>query len=216
MSFFRFSLVSKLLLFRNSTLSKLYSFETLLFRNITMASPSYSPTSPGYSPISDRPAEATRQKRARSDSPSEPEPDWLAAVKKQAEMGKRVGERIHQLRDWEGPHQNLRHYWQNVYAALCNNWLYMCEGVCECKQTKIGLSFRQSAGIIAEIHGRKDPYAYLDWYASGRYYLDTVQGDIVKGLRKGPLKEGVVTDVVRRDLLRVGIRVESLPESRWY
>ena len=182
-------------------------------------SPSYSPTSPSYSPSSHQPAQATRQKRARSDSPSDP--DWLAAVKKRAKMGERVGERIHQLRDREEPHQNRRHYWQNVYAALGNNLLYMCEkwkceGVCECKQTKIGLSFRQSAGIIAEIHGREDPYAYLDWYASGRYYLDTVQGDIVKGLRKGPLKAGVVTDVVRRDLLRVGIRVESLPESRWY
>jgi hypothetical protein len=200
------------------------SFETLLFRNITMArtSPSYSPTSPSYSPSSHQPAQATRQKRARSDGPSDP--DWLAVAKKRAmmdELDERVGERIHQLRDREEPHQNRRHYWQNVYAALGNNWLYMCEkwkceGVCECKQTKIGLSLRQSAGIIAEIHGRKDPYAYLDWYASGRYYLDTVQGDIVKGLRKGPLKAGVVTDVVRRDLLRVGIRVESLPESRWY
>jgi hypothetical protein len=133
-------------------------------------------------------------------------------------MGKRVCVRIHQLWDQKELHQNCPHYWQNVYAALGNNWLYMklkCEGECE-EETKIGLSFRQSAGIIAEIHGRKDPYAYLDWYASGKYYLDTVQGDIVKGLRKGPLKEGVVTDVVRRDLLRVGIRVESLPESRWY
>lgn len=163
---------------------------------------SSSPSSPSFSPPT--------AKRARSDSPSDP--DWLAAVKKRGGL---VQERIHQLMDLEEPHQNHRHYWQNVYAALGNNWLYMCkkwkcEGVCECKQTKIGLSLRQSAGIIAEIHGRKDQYAYLDWYASGRYYLDTVQEDIVKGRRKGPLNAEVVTDVVRRDLLRVGIRVKSM------
>jgi hypothetical protein len=73
-------------------------------------------------------------------------------------------------------------YSQNLYAALCNNRFFYGDDEWTC-------SWRHSGGIVSEINGGND---YMDYYCSGI------------GHRDGFVGEGVVTDEVRLDLIKLG------------
>ena len=89
-------------------------------------------------------------------------------------------------------------YAQNLYAAMCNTdftkndvWPILQEDIWHC-------SWRYAGGIIADMREQGD---YMDWYCSGI-------GDQI-----GEVSEGVVTDEIREDLLRVGWIVRADDES---
>ena len=89
-------------------------------------------------------------------------------------------------------------YAQNLYAAMCNTdftkndiWPILQEDTWHC-------SWRYAGGIIADMREQGD---YMDWYCSG------IGGQI------GEVSEGVVTDEIREDLLRVGWIVRADDES---
>jgi hypothetical protein len=73
-------------------------------------------------------------------------------------------------------------YAQNLYAALCNNKFFYGNEEWTC-------SWRMAGGIVSDM--RKDG-GYLDWYCSGLVDKD------------GFVSEGIVTDEIRMDLIRIG------------
>ena len=91
-------------------------------------------------------------------------------------------------------------YAQNLYAAMCNTdftkndiWPILQENTWSC-------SWRYAGGIIADMREQGD---YMDWYCSGIGLAD-ISGDV---------REGIVTDEIREDLLRVGWIVRADDES---
>lgn len=89
-------------------------------------------------------------------------------------------------------------YAQNLYAAMCNTdfiknaiWPILQEDTWHC-------SWRYAGGIIAEMREQGD---YMDWYCSGI------------GSEKNDVGEGVVTDEIREDLLKLGWLVRADNES---
>ena len=81
-------------------------------------------------------------------------------------------------------------YAQNLYAALCNNdfiknevWPILQD------QDWWGCSWRHAGGIIADMCEEGD---YMDWYCSGM------------GQYEGSVGEGVVTEEIKDDLLKLG------------
>ena len=89
-------------------------------------------------------------------------------------------------------------YAQNLYAAMCNTdftkndiWPILQEDTWHC-------SWRYAGGIIA---GMREQGDYMDWYCSG------IGGQI------GEVSEGVVTDEIREDLLKLGWIVRADDES---
>ena len=89
-------------------------------------------------------------------------------------------------------------YAQNLYAAMCNTdftkndvWPILQEDTWHC-------SWRYAGGIIADMREQGD---YMDWYCSG------IGGQI------GEVSEGVVTDEIREDLLKLGWIVRADDES---
>jgi hypothetical protein len=103
-------------------------------------------------------------------------------------------------------------YAQNLYAALCNNkfvknevWPILTEKDWYC-------SWRAAGGIIAEIRMEGD---YMDWYCSGPPAPEetTPAEDVeflteeereVYDIRKNYVRESVVVDEIRNDLLQLG------------
>ena len=102
-------------------------------------------------------------------------------------------------------------YAQHLYAAMCNNdftkneiWPILQQEVWSC-------SWRYSGGIIAAIRGEGD---YMDWYCSGAAGEEITPEEDVKYLeedeirtyltRKSNVLEGVITEEIRTDLLRLG------------
>lgn len=73
-------------------------------------------------------------------------------------------------------------YSQNLYSALCNNRFFYGEDEWTC-------SWRYAGGIVSEINGEND---YMDYYCSGISNKD------------GFVSEGVVTDEIRSDLIKLG------------
>lgn len=80
-------------------------------------------------------------------------------------------------------------YSQNLYSALCNNMFYKNGEQWTC-------SWRMSGGIIADLRDKGE--AYIDWYCSG------IASDHIIGY----VPEGVVTEEIRDDLLKLGWIVE--------
>jgi hypothetical protein len=73
-------------------------------------------------------------------------------------------------------------YSQNLYAALCNNRFFYGDEEWTC-------SWRYAGGIVSEINGGCD---YMDYYCSGI------------SNKGGFVSEGVVTDEIRLDLIKLG------------
>lgn len=92
-------------------------------------------------------------------------------------------------------------YAQNLYAALCNTefirndvWPILQEKTWSC-------SWRYAGGIIADIREDGD---YIDWYCSGiAFSTDDTNNPGIAGY-VGYVEEGIVTDEVREDLLKLG------------
>lgn len=85
-------------------------------------------------------------------------------------------------------------YAQHLYAAMCNTdftkndvWPILQEDTWSC-------SWRYAGGIIADMREEGD---YMDWYCSGI------------GQHNGFVGEGIVTDEIREDLLKLGWLVKE-------
>jgi hypothetical protein len=77
-------------------------------------------------------------------------------------------------------------YSQNLYAALCNNRFFYGDEEWTC-------SWRYAGGIVSEINDGCD---YMDYYCSGI------------SNKGGFVSEGVVTDEIRLDLIKLGWMVK--------
>lgn len=87
-------------------------------------------------------------------------------------------------------------YVQNLYAAMANNRFFYGDKEWTC-------SWRYAGGIVAELVGEGGDY--LDYYCSG------MASDHVEGF----VSEGVVTDEIRLDLMKMGWEVKPY-ESKNY
>jgi hypothetical protein len=79
-------------------------------------------------------------------------------------------------------------YSQNLYAALCNN-SFSKNG------NKWSCSWRSSGGLVSNLREEGD---YIDWYCSG------MPADWDLPVKQDYVGEGVVTEEVRDDLVRLG------------
>ena len=101
-------------------------------------------------------------------------------------------------------------YAQNLYAAMCNQNFQKNEVWPRLKNQTWSASWRYAGGIIADMRGEGD---YIDWYCSG------IQGGVSEAelaemtaeqqerhhwYEKNFVPEGVVTDEIRADLLKLG------------
>jgi hypothetical protein len=104
-------------------------------------------------------------------------------------------------------------YAQNIYAALCNMrwqpqdvWPVLKDEYWTC-------SWRSAGGIVAELQGHGD---YLNWYCSGMGGLATYNGEEGEQtmLAKKHVPEGIVTDEVAEDLLKLGWVPSPWPDDK--
>ena len=89
-------------------------------------------------------------------------------------------------------------YAQNIYAALCNNQFIKLDAWQLLKEEYWSASWRYAGGIVSDILDQGD---YMDWYCSG---IGGPTGDM--GV-PGYLPEGVVSDEVKEDLLKLGWKI---------
>jgi hypothetical protein len=101
-------------------------------------------------------------------------------------------------------------YAQHLYAALCNNDFVKNEIWPLLQDKRWGCSWRAAGGIIADMQQKGD---YMDWYCSGIQdiaYDDDNFRELSKEhqtqylQQKAYVSEGVVTDEIRADLLKLG------------
>lgn len=85
-------------------------------------------------------------------------------------------------------------YAQNLYAAMCNQEFQKLEIWPILKNDTWSCTWRYAGGIIADMQEEGD---YIDWYCSG---IRDIGVD-------GFVGEGVVTDEIKEDLLRLGWQV---------
>ena len=89
-------------------------------------------------------------------------------------------------------------YAQNLYAAICNNDFTRNDVWPILKGEIWSASWRSAGGIIADMRQEGD---YIDWYCSG------IGGGLGNGDTTGTknyVGEGIVTDEIRQDLLKLG------------
>jgi len=111
-------------------------------------------------------------------------------------------------------------YAQNLYASMCNRdftkndvWPILTEKRWSC-------SWRHAGGIIADMQEKGD---YIDWYCSGIRDAKILDDDEFRALtkeqqeiymrNKAYVGEGMVTDEIREDLLKLGWIVLDDEES---
>jgi hypothetical protein len=89
-------------------------------------------------------------------------------------------------------------YAQNIYAAICNNQFIRLDVWQLLKEEYWSASWRYAGGIVADILGEGD---YMDWYCSG-------SGGPLGGMElEGYLPEGVVSDEIETDFLKLGWKI---------
>ena len=93
-------------------------------------------------------------------------------------------------------------YGQNFYAALCNNEFQRNEVWPILKDQTWGCTWRYAGGIVAHIRQEGD---YIDWYCSGIRGGMTLSDEEAKQYEDNRfVSEGVITEEIRQDLLRLG------------
>lgn len=93
-------------------------------------------------------------------------------------------------------------YAQNFYAALCNNEFQRNEVWPILKDQTWGCTWRYAGGIVAHIRQEGD---YIDWYCSGiRSGMMLSDSEAEQDHDSNFVSEGLITDEVRQDLLRLG------------
>ena len=100
-------------------------------------------------------------------------------------------------------------YAQNLYAAMCNNQFTKNDIWPILKEETWSCSWRHAGGIIADMQEKGD---YIDWYCSG------IGGGLGNGDEDGTMgymSEGVVTDEIRQDLLKLGWIVQEIEEDEY-
>ena len=106
-------------------------------------------------------------------------------------------------------------YAQNLYAAMCNREFQKNDVWPLLKGQHWSCSWRYAGGIVADMRGEGD---YMDWYCSG------IQGGASDDMsaedrakyhwyQENFVGEGVVTDEIRADLLKLGWLVADLEDN---
>ena len=99
-------------------------------------------------------------------------------------------------------------YAQNLYAALCNMQFQKQEVWPVLKNDRWSCSWRHAGGIIADMREEGD---YIDWYCSG------IGGGYTEedGQPVGYVPEGVVTEEIAQDLLKLGwVPIEQTDDDK--
>ena len=89
-------------------------------------------------------------------------------------------------------------YAQNLYASMCNRDFVKNDVWPILTNKKWHCSWRHAGGIIADMREQGD---YIDWYCSG---IGDGLGNGDKDGKKAYVSEGVVTDEIQQDLLKLG------------
>ena len=101
-------------------------------------------------------------------------------------------------------------YAQNLYAAMCNNEFQKLEEWPILTDKRWSCSWRYAGGIVADMREQGD---YIDWYCSGIKFHpedvkdnETLSEEQIKlnKLYEKYVGESVVTDEIRKDLLKLG------------
>lgn len=92
-------------------------------------------------------------------------------------------------------------YAQNLYAAMCNMEFIKREMWPILKDQRWSCSWRHAGGIIADMRQEGD---YIDWYCSGIRNDNNYDPELNIRFPNGYVPEGVVTDEIRDDLLKLG------------
>ena len=87
-------------------------------------------------------------------------------------------------------------YAQNLYAALCNNEFVKNDVWPILEDKRRSCSWRTAGSIIADLREEGD---YMDWYCSGIGFHDKSGETEINYV-----PEGLVTDEIRDDLLKLG------------
>ena len=121
---------------------------------------------------------------------------WTAIVKdREADDEWKKTNLEYDLRSTEWILEKVRNsdtYAQHLYAAMCNTDFTKNEIWPILKEDTWSCSWRHAGGIIADMRMQGD---YIDWYCSGMTGSDTDAATV---------REGVVTDEIRADLLKLG------------
>jgi len=112
------------------------------------------------------------------------------------------------------------YYAQNIYAAICNNDFVKNDVWPILTDKRWSASWRSAGGIVANMVEKGD---YIDWYCSGirgdlsdeEYYdLTKEQQENYLYIKTKYVSEGVVTDEVKEDLLKLGWLVAPNEEDK--
>lgn len=112
-------------------------------------------------------------------------------------------------------------YAQNLYAAMCNNEFTKNDVIPILTEQRWSCSWRHAGGIVADMQEKGD---YIDWYCSGirnsRDYKSidttdlTIEQEAFRKKIDAYVSESVVTDEIRKDLLKLGwIVINEEPEA---
>ena len=104
-----------------------------------------------------------------------------------------------------------RVYAQNLYAAMCNQDFTQNDVWPLLQDKRWSCSWRHAGGIIADMRQEGD---YIEWYCSGIQEPDSMLPEVFNNLTaeqqtqykevQAYVAEGIVTDEIRADLLRLG------------
>jgi len=139
----------------------------------------------------------------------EPNEDYLNLWKKVAERDEQNVENTewqknnleYDLRSTDWILEKVRNsdtYAQNLYAAMCNNEFTKNEVWPILQEDRWSCSWRYAGGIVSDMQMKGD---YMEWYCSG---IGSGLGNGDEDGSKCYVGESVVTEEIRKDLLKLG------------